>query len=139
MIRPATLDDAMHCATLGLKFINAAGMPPATIEQCVEFCVRMIPLDIAGVFVSPQGVIAGVVTPLYYNPNWTQAVELWWWAEDGNGLRLLEAFETWAWSKGADDINMSTLAHFTPKGVDKLLARRGYELRDQTYRKGASK
>jgi hypothetical protein len=88
------------------------------------------------VFVSPQGVIAGVLAPLYYNPAHIQAVELFWWAEDGHGKPLLESFERWATEAGAADINMSTLDHFTPPHVEGFLARRGYVLRDKVYRRG---
>lgn len=136
MIRAATIEDAEHCARLGLKFIDAAQMPPATLDGCLAFCQVLIPSESAGVFVSEIGVIAGVLAPLYYNPQHVQAVELWWWAEDGNGGKLLAAFEEWAWARGASDINMSTLDHFTPPGVDKMLLRRGYVLRDKTYRRG---
>jgi hypothetical protein len=134
-IRRATLDDAEHCARLGLKFIEAADMPPATFEQCLDLCTHLVQMPEAGVFVSPIGVIAGVIAPLYYNPAYKQAVELWWWAEDGNGFRLQRAFEAWAIAAGADDVNMSTLDHYTPDGVESWLHHRGYEPRDKTLRK----
>lgn len=136
LIRRATVDDIGHCARLGLKFIEAAGMPAATIEGCIEFCARIIDHpDNAAMFVSPQGVIAGVIAPLYYRPDYLQAVELFWWAEDGHGRALLAAFEAWAIENGADDINMSTLDHFSHPGVEVLLKKRGYEGRDKTFRK----
>lgn len=136
MIRRATIEDVEHCATLGHKFIVAADMPPASLEECRTFCASLLHHPDGVMFISPQGVIAGLLAPLYYKPGYKQAVELFWWAEDGNGLRLLQAFETWARERGADDINMSTLAHYTPKGVPELLRRRGYEARDQVYRRG---
>lgn len=134
-VRRATIGDAEHCARFGLKFIKAADMPPATFEGCLAFCQQLLEHPAAGVFVSEGGVIAGVISPLYYNPDHRQAVELWWWAEDGNGLRLLQAFEKWAENAGAHDVNMSTLDHYTPPGVENLLERRGYQLRDKTFRK----
>lgn len=136
MIRKALPEDMELVAELGHRFIHAAHMPPATIEECRVFVAALIAHDSAGVFVSPKGVIAGLLAPLYYKPEHIQAVELFWWAEDGKGFLLLGAFEAWAKERGADDINMSTLAHYTPAGVESKLLRRGYEARDQTYRKG---
>lgn len=135
MIRRATSQDVELVAELGHKFIHAAGMPPATIEECRTFCAHIIPQPMAGVFVSERGVIAGVMAPLYYKPTHLQAVELFWWAEDGQGRALLDAFEAWAIEAGANDLNMSTLDHFSHPGVEVLLKKRGYEGRDKTFRK----
>lgn len=141
LVRRATSDDTDLVAELGHKFIHAAGMPSATIDECRAFCSHIIPQPMAGVFVSERGVIAGVAAPLYYKPRHIQVVELFWWAEDGRGKALLEAFEEWGVSQimapevAGGDINMSTLEHFSHPGVAVLLKRRGYEGRDKTFRK----
>lgn len=135
MVRRATSADIELVASLGHKFIHAAGMPPASMAECVTFCERLLAAPEAGVFVSERGVIAGVLAPLYYRPEHKQAVELFWWAEDRQGKALLTAFEAWAIEAGADDINMSTLDHFSHPGVEVLLKARGYEGRDKTFRK----
>jgi GNAT superfamily N-acetyltransferase len=135
-VRQATVDDIEHVAILGHRFIEAAQMPPATMAECRVFCEALLVHESAGVFMSPNGVIAGILAPLYYKPAHIQAVELFWWAEDGNGRLLLAAFEAWAKERGADDVNMSTLAHYTPPHVEGMLERRGYVARDRVYRKG---
>lgn len=140
-VRRATPGDTDLVAELGHKFIHAAGMPPATVEECRTFCAHIIPQPMAGVFVSERGVIAGVAAPLYYKPSHMQVVELFWWAEDRQGQALLDAFEEWgvamimAPEVTGGDINMSTLEHFSHPGVEMLLKRRGYEGRDKTFRK----
>jgi hypothetical protein len=140
-VRRATIDDVELVAELGHKFIHAADMPPATIEECRTFCAHIIPQPMAGVFVSERGVIAGVAAPLYYKPSHLQVVELFWWAEDGKGQKLLDEFEEWGIAKimapevTGGDVNMSTLEHFSHPGVEVLLKKRGYEGRDKTFRK----
>lgn len=134
-VRRANEEDVELVAELGHRFIHAADMPPASIEECREFVGRLLQAKEAGVFITARGVIAGVLAPLYYRPDYKQAVELFWWSEDRQGLKLLQAFEQWAFDAGANDVNMSTLDHFTPPGVQKLLTKRGYLLRDKTFRK----
>jgi len=135
MIRRATIADTLHVATLGHKFIEAAQMPAATIEHCIDFCARALSSDQCGCFVSDGGVILGVLSGLYYRPDYLQVSELFWWAEDGMGKALLAALEDWGREMGAKEINMSTLDYFTHKKIETLLEVRGYELREKTFRK----
>lgn len=137
-IRRATIDDLDHVARLGLAFINAAGMPPATLDECKEFCTKLLTADEGVAFISERGVIAGVLSPLYYKPSYKLAAELFWRAEDGNGLALLRAFEDWAGAEGANDIRLSTLDYFSSPIVEKLLVRRGYALHEKGYCRGLS-
>ena len=73
----------------------------------------------AAVFVSRNGFIAGSLTPTIINPQ-PIAVEHGWFADDGNGLRLLRKFEKWATEAGAPMIQLSTGCN----GLD--LSRFGY-------------
>ncbi len=135
-VRRATLSDVDLVAELGHKFIVASGAPPATLEECTAFVTALIPHPHGGVFVSERGVIAGTVGPLYYRPDYLQAIELFWWAEDGKGKALLDAFEWWAINTlGVHEIYMSTLEGFTPPAIDVLLLRRGYAASNKTFRK----
>lgn len=136
MIRAATIADVELVAELGHKFINASDAPPATLDECRTFVAALIPHPQGGVFVSERGVIAGTVGPLYYRPDFLQAIELFWWAEDGHGKALLNAFEHWAIeTMNVNEIYMSTLEGFTPPAIDVLLLRRGYAASNKTFRK----
>lgn len=135
MIKRATPSDILHVATLGHKFIEAAQMPAATIEQCIDFCARALASDDCGCFISDQGVIMGVLAPLYYRPDYRIVSELFWWAEDRTGSALLAALEDWAREKGANRMSMSTLDGFQGGRADDLLKKRGYFLHEKTFNK----
>lgn len=136
MVRRATSADVELVAELGHKFINASDAPPATLGECRTFVAALIPHPQGAVFVSERGVIAGTVGPLYYRPDFLQAIELFWWAEDGQGKLLLDAFERWAIDEAkVHEIYMSTLEGFTPPAIDVLLLRRGYAASNKTFRK----
>lgn len=135
-VRRATVEDVELVAELGHRFINASDAPPATLDECRTFVAGLVEHVNAGVFVSDRGVIAGVSAPLYYRPDFLQAIELFWWAEDGQGKALLDAFESWAIGvAGVNEIYMSTLEGFTPAAIDVLLLRRGYAASNKTFRK----
>lgn len=134
-IRRATISDTLHCATFGHKFIQAADMPAATMEQCLDFCAAALASETVGCFISDMGVILGVVAPLYYRADYLTATELFWWSEDRQGLNLLLAFEEWAVEMGAQRMNMGTLADFTHEKVEGLLMKRGYVLKEKLFAK----
>jgi GNAT superfamily N-acetyltransferase len=136
MIRRATMQDIELVARLGHAFISEADeMPDATLVECVEFAARLLSSETGCAFVSEkgEGIIAGVIAPLYYKPSYKLAAELFWRANDGTGLQLLSAFEGWAWSQGANDVRLSTLAEFSDPLTAKLLKRRGYAPYEHHY------
>lgn len=133
MIRQATLEDAPFITEMGMRFVEAAGKPEARFEEMEAFVRGVIPMG--GAFVSGAGMIVGVLAPLYYRPDYLEAHEVAWWAEDSSGLRLLRAFEDWAEAQGAREIVMSTLPDFTRDAAGRLLQRRGYAFREAGFRK----
>lgn len=117
------------------KFIDAAGLPPATNEQLQAFMAAVVTDGVA--FIAPKGMIAGAVVPLMYRPDYLEAHEIAWWSEGGSGLGLVRAFEEWAREQGVQQIVFSTLPGFTGDAAGKWLQRKGYALREQSYRQVA--
>lgn len=78
------------------------------------------------VFLSPRGIIGGLVAPIYFNPSYRVAVELFWWAPEG-GKALREAFEAWAVEQGVNAIQFSGQRNERSATVEKLFRRAGYE------------
>ena len=94
---------------MGRKFHAATGHASRFDEAA--FCVALDQIEAqGGLFTSKRGMIGGVIAPMWCAPDWKAAVELFWWAEDGQGLRLLRRFEQWARDMGAQEIRMTTLA-----------------------------
>lgn len=91
---------------------------------------------------SPDGVIltdgkgsfiGGAINPSWINKNVRIAQEYFWWAKDGNGLKLLEAFEDWALMRGADYVLMVNLPQLAGERVEKIYQRRGYKPFERSF------
>jgi hypothetical protein len=135
LIRRANLGDIETFARRGHAFImEAKEMPDASLAECVEFAASFLSSDTCAAFLSEgDGIIAGLIAPLYYKPAYKMAVELFWRANDGTGLQLLRAFEGWALEAGVNDIRLSTLADTSDPLTAKLLKRRGYAPYEHHY------
>lgn len=107
---------------MGRRFHAATGHPSSFCADA--FCEMLDRVEAqGGLFTSRRGMIGGIIAPMWCAPDWKAAVELFWWAEDGQGLRLLRRFEAWAKEKGANEVRMTTLAAMP----DAEKALRGYE------------
>ena len=93
----------------------------------------MILADTGVILLSDRGMIGGSLAPAYTAPDWLMAVEMFWFAEDGQGLRLLRGFEQWAADGGASEVRMTTLAGLSQ--ADAILTRRGYAALETSYTK----
>lgn len=115
---------------MGRKFHAAAGISGEFNAE--DFAATVAAIDAAGgLFTSEAGMIGGLVAPAFYNSSHLIAYELFWWAEDGTGIRLLRKFERWAAASGANEIRISTLASLP--GAERGL--RGYVHVENGYRK----
>ena len=75
------------------------------------------------VWVSERGFLAAKLGRTIISPNLI-AEECGWYAEDRSGMRLLNAFERWAESKGATLIRMSC----NGGAAQQILERSGYRV-----------
>lgn len=134
MIRTATHDDIPRLVEMGAAFHDASGQPFSYNEDATELLLKsMIDLPTATVIRSDNGLIGGMLNPAYCDPSWIMAVELFWWATDKQGVKLLSAFEEWAKSQGAHEVRMTTLEDMP--GADKIMARRGYKATEISYQR----
>lgn len=73
-----------------------------------------------GVFLVDGGLIAGLVTGTIFAPDVLMAAEIIWYAPNGGGQDLREAFESWAVSQGA---TVSQLTHPVDENLKDFTAR----------------
>lgn len=130
-MRFATLDDMPRLLAWGEEFHKASGMPCRFDPDAVEAFLAGL-IENGAVIVSDTGMIGGLLSPAYCDPEWIMAVELFWWAEK-DGLALLRAFEEWAAENGANEVRMTSLAAL-PR-ADGILRRKGYAAAEISYRK----
>jgi len=125
MIRHAETSDLPRILEMGLKFHDAGGVKaPYSKDATARTVQGLIDSPDGVVLVSETGMIGGAVMAAYCSDSWKIAVELFWWAEDRQGLKLLRGFEQWAASAGANEIRMTTIHSLD--GADRILSRRGY-------------
>ena len=135
MIREATSADIPVIVEMARRFHEAREDRFAfNPEDTARFAANLIASPVGVVLISERGFISGAVMGAPGNAANLTAHELFWWAEDRQGLRLLRAFEEWARDMGCADVVVSF-----PAGdgvVGRILERGGYEPETMAVRKG---
>lgn len=108
MIRAATAADVLRIVDM-IERLRAAVDGPIRVDRAhtAATVARLIGADDGLVLVSDGGFIAGLLTSTVINPV-PIVQEIGWFAGDGSGLRLLRALESWARSRGAAFVQLST-------------------------------
>ncbi len=136
MIRPATLQDIPRLLEMGRKFADDAGVT-ARIgwddNSVSEMLEGLILSDDGIVLVSDNGMIGGYVASHPFNRSVRMFVELFWRAEDGQGLALLNAAEAQAEARGATKSVMVAMDGM--ERTSRLYGRLGYALCEAQYMK----
>jgi hypothetical protein len=134
MIRRATLDDIGEAVAVALEF-HAQSVHvgiPADPEALAVFMAKLI--EHGAVFLSAHGIVGGMLSPVYFNPAYVIAAELFWWApQDGRALR--EAFEAWAKDSGAHEIQFTGQHNERVGTITRLFERAGYRAAEVVYLK----
>lgn len=133
-MRFATAEDMANVLDMGETFHRESGQlgrfDPATFATTIHGLMHQ---PNAALIVSERGMIGGVLVPSFCDANWIQAIELFWWAQDGQGIALLRAFEDWAESVGADEVRITT--QDANKRPNALLRRKGYEPMETSFKR----
>ena len=136
-IRPATLADVprlLHLAMLeharsqfkGEKF--EAAVAQSHLEHAIAGMLSRVLVSDAGL-----GYIAGILQPRIFNRAWV-AYELAWYAEDGSGMALLNAFCDWARKMRAVSVVVSNYAGINePAKFTRVMKRGGFDLLGSSY------
>lgn len=125
MIRTATHEDIPHIVELGAEFLAAS--PHAWVgldrDAFADFAGRMI--DHGVIFLSDDGMIGGVISPMFFNPAVSTVAELFWFARK-EGRELRKALEVWAREKGAAGMTCAGLINEREATIRKVYERAGY-------------
>lgn len=132
MTRRATQEDVPEIVRLGADFhaMSPYRAIPYDPEAFAEFAGRLIEHGV--IFLSEDGMIGGLLNPLYFNPSVVMGAELFWFARQG-GRALREAFEEWAKAGGAQGVQFSGLADDNTDRIRKHFERAGYTAAEQAY------
>lgn len=132
MIREATHDDLPRVVELGAAFHAMCPYSgfPLDREAFAEFAARLI--DGGVILLSDDGMIGGLLSPLYFNPSIVMGAELFWYAGT-TGKALREAFEAWARDRGAQGVQFSGLADERQAAIRRVFERAGYAPAEQAF------
>jgi hypothetical protein len=144
VIRPATISDAPTIARLGAIFHQQAGWDeiPYNETDCATAMTQFIPLPTFLCFLSEQdglvvGMVAGMLSPTYFNHSHITGEELFWWvsadAAPRTGVKLLTAIENRARELGGNTWNMKSLARLNGERMEQLYTRRGYRASERLF------
>ena len=115
---------------LGAKFHAASDDGGEFCPQTFTGFLNLL-LDEGCIFVSERGMIGGYAWPSPWAKDFLIAMETFWWAEDGQGRALADAYEAWAHVKGAygptGSTRMGYIEATQPERVAKILRQRGYK------------
>lgn len=138
-VREATSEDFPALVTMGRKFHQASPWSRVSTFDEEAFRHSLVWLMDApnGVLLtSGEGMIGGLVFPLFFNSAAKVAQELFWWAEDGQGRALLSEFERVAKVRGANVGVMGALDGLRDSAVGRLLMTQGYLPTEHMFMKG---
>jgi len=125
MIRVATHEDVPEVVRLGAEFLAYSVHKewPLDPEAFAVFAGRLI--DGGVIYLSDDGMLGGMLNPLYFNPAIVLGCELFWWArKDAQALRV--AFEDWCRAKGAVGVNFTGMRDERAPAVERIYSRAGY-------------
>lgn len=134
-IRPATAEDASIVMDMAEQFFHASPYSGVLFDRPAVQATFYNLIEHGCVLVTDGGFIAGMLSPLVFSPEVVVATEIAWWAPNGGGTELREAFEEWAKSKGAAAVQMSTLNNHYAQKLASNLSENGYTPVEVAYLK----
>ena len=128
MISEATKDDVPSLVELCARFHAWSQFPGGSVfdpESCRSSFEALIERDNGVLLHGGGGFIGLSLGPLFFNHAEPMAVELFFWAPEGNGDAIRKAAEAWAKSKGA--LLLMMCGHEPSERASKWYSRKGYE------------
>lgn len=145
-VRRAVIADLPRLVEMGRQFLAAS--PWAHVEVAeeragdLEAVIRRIVAHGAA-FVAEHngrviGGILGVISPVWCIPSHSFATELAWWVDEEHrggrvSVRLLRAFEGWAYAEGATGVVVSSLGADGTSRASKLIEALDYKVVERSY------
>lgn len=124
---PAAAHDLPALVDMGARFHKAGNLAGEYDgAQFAEFCQALIDGDDSVIYRSDAGMIGAHIGTLPWDATYKVAHEFFWWAEDGNGMALLRAYEAWARPR-CNEIRMALLTALRPVATSAVLSRAGYQ------------
>lgn len=131
MLRSCDEYDVPFLMQLAIRFNKRFYDIPLNYSKTWDFIAASVGNPKAVVLRTHSGAILGVVAD---DPcrDWLTLLEVAWYSEGLDGMRLLKAFEERGWELGVNEIRMTTLA--VNPTIGKILMRREYTEIETSHR-----
>lgn len=133
IVRITKREELAELAKLGKSFYEEGKLPGGFNEgMFVENWLKFLALNLGAIFALECGGFRGALGAFCIpdsNDGELVGTEAFWWVSPearGNGLRLLNRFESWATERGAKRLIMVHLSGLMPEKIGTLYERRGY-------------
>lgn len=147
-VRRAETMDLPFCLDMTARFHAAspiADVAPFDRDGMAVTLREMLVNPRAGIWLAlvndtPVGIAGALLYPLYFNPAYEVAQELFWWLNpdargSGAGEKLFQILQTWAKDNGASAVFMIALADNRVDKMDSFYKRAGFQPMERTYMK----
>jgi GNAT superfamily N-acetyltransferase len=147
-VRRAETLDLPSCLDMTARFHAASpisGVAPFDRDGMAVTLREMLANPRAGIWLAlvddaPVGIAGALLYPLYFNPAYEVAQELFWWLNpdargSGAGEKLFQTLQTWAKDNGASAVFMIALADNRVDKMDCFYKRAGFQPMERTYMK----
>ncbi len=132
--RQAVESDLEDIVEMAKKFHQQSIWRESLFDENKVRSMAHVLLGLGGIFVnSAGGFIAGSLQPLIFSSTTFVAVELAWFAPNGGGRELREAFEEWARAQGASIIQVCLLGDENFDKNHANISANGYALAELQY------
>jgi hypothetical protein len=132
VIRQATHDDVTRIVALGAEFHAYSPWRDVPYDLEAVSQVAHNAVENGVVYLSETGMCGGIVSGLYFSPEFKIGLELFWWApNDGQALRA--AYEDWCRERGASAVQFSALGDEHLPAVTRIYRRAGFDLGEAVF------
>lgn len=137
MIAEATHEDVLRLVSLCGHFHEWSNWPGNSVfdpYSCERSFKALVDRDNCTLLHGGGGLMGLSVVPLFFNENERMAVELFFWAPNGNGDEFLKAAEAWSKDRGAEFVMMGAHEPCDPR-APLWYKRKGYSPFGRNYMK----
>lgn len=131
--KQAALGDEPYLVELAREFHQYSPWRDTTFDEQAVYGLAVHLIGQGGVFFTDTGFIAGLLVPLHFDPSTIVATEVAWYAPDGGGRELRDAFEDWAREQGATMVQFSALGDEHLDQVHNNFLKNGFHLAELQY------
>lgn len=152
VVRKATINDLEAYLPMARTFFETTSFSKVVDfdpKGFGEFYINALQNPNIGVWIAEHdgvaiGIAGALCYPMYFNPAYVAAQEIWWWLEPGArgkgaGQLMYQQIQDWAHERGAKSLIMVALENEKTNQFVRLYARQGFKPMERNFFKEIAK